>query len=420
MAQLNATDTVAIQLEAVSPELPLLVEMESVLDRRIQDNGKSEMVSTRNYRIPMQTGLPGAYGMVSLDGGDFPRGGEPTFDVGQVTPMASVVPLEFSELAKLTGSGGNVSTIDVVAKSISQCMEVLKLKRDKELQTDGTGKLATVAAAYAGAGANPITLATSPFGARLVDKGQKVGVFNGNALRNSCTILDIGNGLGGTQSITVDAVPGGTIAGDFIRVDGVANGAPVSFNGIANIISTSTAGNIFGIARANSYVVAQGVNAASSSFTLPMFRLAKNQILQKLGQEALKGLVVHTHTSQLAVYENLGFNIQTMPLQNGKGAAFDPFEAPTAMDKVEIIPNIHADNTRVDLLNLGVWGKVKWGKGTFWYEVEGMGRMFPIPAAAGGGWSSGIICFLLDTKQYYANNLVCQGGITGLLLPAGY
>jgi hypothetical protein len=421
MPQLAATDTVAIQLEAVSPELPLLAEKEAQLDSRIQDAGKAEMVSTRNFRIPMQVALPGAVAKVNLDGGDFPRGGKGKYDVGTVTPIAYCVPLEFTQLAKMTGSGGNVSTIDVVARNIAQCIDALKNNRDKFLQTDGTGKLATVKSDYAGAGANPITLSATPFGARLLAIGQKVQVFNGNALRNPCTITDIGNSLGGSQAITVDAVPAGTVAGDFIRVDGVENGGPLFLNGIPVFHSTSTAGNVLGIARTNSYVVAQGVNAASASLTQPMIRLAKNQIRQKLGDAAVKGLVFHTHPSQLDSYEQLGFTLQTIPLQGGNagGGTLDlMFSGQRKMDGHEVIENIHADQTRIDLLNFDVWGKVKWGDGTFWYEVEG-NRMWPIPAAAGGGWSSGVITFLVDCLQYYANNMVGLGSISSLAVPAG-
>lgn len=416
MAQLQSVDTVAVQLEAVAPELPLLVEKETKLDSRIQDAGKSQRVSTRNFRIPMQVALPGAVAKVNLDGGDFPRGGKSKYDVGQVTPLAYCVPLEFTKLADMTGSGGSVSTIDVVTRNIADCMAALRLNRDKFLQTDGTGKLATVTS-VAG---SVITLNSTPFGARLLAVGQKVQVFNGNALRGSCTITDISQGLGNTQTVTVDAVPGGTIGGDFIRVDGVENGAPIFLNGIPVFHSTSGAGSVLGISRANSYVVANGVNASSASITQPMIRLMKNQIRQRLGDDALKGLVMHTHPSQVAAWEELGFQIQTAPLNNGKAGDFDPmYTGRKTMDGHEIIENIHADQTRVDALNFKVWGKVTWNKGPFWYEVEGQ-RMWPIPAAgAGGGWSSGVITFLVDCIQYYANNMAGLGSITSLAVPAG-
>lgn len=415
MAQLASTDTVAVQLEMVDNELPLLVEKETVLDSRIQDAGKSERVSTRNYRIPMQVALPGAVAKVNLDGGDFPRGGKSKYDVGQVTPLAYCVPLEFTKLADLTGSGGNVSTIDVISRNIADCMAALRLNRDKFLQTDGTGKLATVTS-VAGL---VITLNATPFGARLLAVGQKVQVFNGTTLRGSCTITDISQGLGNTQTITVDAVPGGTIGNDFLRVDGAENGAPIFLNGIPVFHSTATTGSVLGISRTNSYVVANGVNAASASITQPMVRLMKNQIRQRLGEAALKGIEMHTHPSQLSSWEDIGYQMQTAPLNNGKAGDFDPmYQGKKTMDGHNVIENIHADQTRIDALNLKFWGKVKWGKGPFWYEVEGQ-RMWPIPAAAGGGWSSGVICFLVDCIQYYVNNMAALSSITSLTVPQG-
>jgi hypothetical protein len=418
MAQLQAADTVSIQLEAVSPELPLLAEKDSKLDSRIKDIG-SQMVSSRNYRIPMQVSLPGAYGLVSIDGGDFPRGGKPKFDVGTVTPLATCVPFEYTLESKVTGSGGNVSTVDVITRSLAQCMDALKNNRDKALQTDGTGKVATVTSVAA----LVITLNATPFGARLLAIGQTVQVFNANAVRGSCTITDIGQGLGNTQTITVDAVPGGTIGGDFIRVNGVATGTPIFLNGIPVFHSTSTAGSLLGIARSNSYVVANGVNASSASLTRPMIRLAENQVRQRLGDDAVQQLVVHTHPSQVQSYDEMGWDIQVQQLgADGKATGFDPLIPARTKGRTmaghELIENIHADQTRVDFLNFAVWGKVKWGKGTFWYDVEG-NKTFPIPAAAGGGWSSGVIAFLLDALQFYANNMASLTSITSLAVPAG-
>jgi hypothetical protein len=418
MSQLQATDTISIQLEAVSPELPLLAEKDSKLDGRIKDIG-SEMVSARNYRIPMQVALPGQYGLVNIDGGDFPRGGKPKFDVGQVTPLATCVPFEYTLLSKVTGQGGSVSAVDVITRSLAQCMDALKNNRDKALQTDGTGKLATVSS-VAG---SVITLNATPYGARLLAQGQTVQVFNGNTLRGSCTISDLGQALGGAQTITVDAVPGGTIGGDFIRVNGVANGAPIFLNGIPVFHSTSTTGSVLGISRSNSYVVAQGVNASSASLTRPMIRLAENQIRQALGDDAVQQLEVHTHPSQVQSYDEMGWDIQVQNLgPDGKPTGFDPMIPARSKGRTmaghPLIENIHADQTRVDFLNFAVWGKVKWGKGTFWYDIEGQ-KMWPIPAQAGGGWSSGVIAFLLDALQFYVNNLRALGTISSLAVPAG-
>jgi len=64
---------------------------------------------------------------------------------------------------------------------------------------------------YAGGGANPIVLASSPWGARLISQGQQLQVMsNTYTLRGTCYVNNVNNKLGSVQSITVDAVPAGT------------------------------------------------------------------------------------------------------------------------------------------------------------------------------------------------------------------
>src|SRR5437588_11745284 len=167
--------------------------------------------------------------------------------------------------------------------------------------------------------------APQPWVDRLLHLGQKVQVFTSNFItaRGSCTVTSIANTLGGTQSVTVDAVPAGTVAGDIIVVDGLATGNDPFINGIPVFHSTATTGTLMGLSRANSYVVANGVNASSSSITLPLLRLAQNQIVQALGADGLKGQIWHTHPSQLQAYEELGFQLQYVPLSDGKAKNFD-------------------------------------------------------------------------------------------------
>ncbi len=423
MATLTATDTVSLQLEGVSRTLPLLVEKEAKLDSRFKDMGRAERVSTRNYRITMQHALPGVVAKVNLDGGDLPRGGHSQYDVGTITPLSFCVPLEMSLLAKMTGQGQNISIEDVVSRNIADCISTLSRMRDIFLNTDGTGKLAVVDSVNG----NVITLrsasttTTGEFGAHLLGKQQTIQVFNGNALRNSCTILDKGDELGATQTITVDQVPAGTAAGDIIRVDGVENGAPVFVNGIPVFHSNATTGSSIGISRSNSYVVATSVNAAGAAITQPMLRLARNKTRNALGDEGMKGQFVHTHISQVDSWEQLGYPMMVIPMNDGKGPAnFDPtFSGKKTMDGMEILDSIHASNSRIDIVAPAVWGKVTWSDGPFWFDLEGQ-KVWPIPAAAGtGSLSTAFISFLIDTLQYFVDNAKACTSVTSLGVPPG-
>jgi hypothetical protein len=419
MSALTAVGAAATHMEKVQEAIPFLVEIEGTLDRMLQDNGRAERVSTRDYRIPMITQIPGAVAKINLDSPTigFPAGDATGTDVGKLTPLALCVPLQWTKLAELTGDK-TVAVTNMVDRTLADATKSLRRFRDIFLQTDGTGKLATVDAAYAGGGANPITLSKTPFGARLLARGQTVGVWNGNALRGTCTITKVSKNLGGTQAITVDAVPVGTVAGDFIRVDGVEDGAPIFISGIPVFHNTSGTGTTLGIDRSNEYVVANGVDMNSALISQVALRLSLNQIVQRLGEEAVQGLFFHTHPSQVAAYEQLGFPLQTIPLSGGKADGMDLlFRGKKEIDGHAIVPNIHAAQDRWDLMQSKVWGKVKWGNPPFWYRAMDGERIFPI-YAANGSPTAGVRAFLVDAYQNFVDNAAGIGVISGCAVPS--
>src|SRR5437660_1216306 len=138
-------------------------------------------------------------------------------------------------------------------------------------------------------------------GAHLLKEQQIVQIMSpAYVLRGTAQIQQVFKGLGQTQQVQVDAVPGGVVAGDLVIVAGAAQGAPQFVNGIPVFVSTSTVGNLYGISRALPYAVANGVNLSNNSqVTKPVFRIAQNQIIQRLGVSKLKTQIWHTHPSHL-------------------------------------------------------------------------------------------------------------------------
>jgi len=313
-----------------------------------------------------------------------------------------------------------VATVNPVSKTIADAAIYVQRMRDIFLQTAGDGKLAAVDATYIG-GNNPIVLQSQPFGARLLHQGQKVQVFSSNFVTNrgSCTITSIANTLGAAQSITVDGVPAATVAGDIIVVDGLSAGNDPFINGIPVFHSTATSGTVMGLSRSLSYVVANGVNAANASITLPVLRLAQNQIVQALGADGLKGQLWHTHPSQLQAYEELGFQLQYIPLADGKAKNFDGLFQKMTIDGREIISNLHADQTRWDLVNVKSWGKVKWGNPPFWFKNRGGQTIFQQYDFNTGNPQAIEKSYLVDAIQFYVDNPKSLGSVTSCKVPAG-
>ena len=98
MAQMQNTQTIALQLEKVRDKVPLLYERDDGLLSMIQQRGDVEKVSSRNMRIPLQVNPGGKGGSYNADGGDLGRGSGTSYDVAQVSPIFFRFAVEISKL----------------------------------------------------------------------------------------------------------------------------------------------------------------------------------------------------------------------------------------------------------------------------------------------------------------------------------
>ena len=419
-----ASTTQELQLEALNDVIKLLIEKEAKLDNRISERGSITPVSLRSFRVRFQTAFPGNVAMFNLDGGILPAGNFAQWVQGTVTPLAYVIPVEYSRLVDIVGEGGpKVVSENPVTKTLADVAVQMAKNRDQFLQQAGDGKIAQVDVSYAGGGANPIVLANSPWGARLISQGQQVQVMSGDGnytLRGSCYVTNVNNKLGGVQSITVDSVPAGTVVGDFIMVAGVAATTPVFLYGIPYFHNTSTTGTYLGIARTQSYVVANGVAAGGAPLSLPILRAALSRVEQSLGTDALKSQVWHAHPSQIQAYEEMGFAKQEILMSNGKMPGFDGVTADVGQFTIagrEIVRNIHADNTRIDFMDFGSWLKVVWGKAPFWFKNRSGQWVFQIYDPASGNPTANEGCYYVDARQYAVDNPQAISSVTGFKVP---
>lgn len=423
MAGLSAAGSINTQLEAVQDNIPFLVESDNTLDKYIQDNGRAKRVSTKAFRVVMETAMPGNVAKVDLDSSTvaFPAGGSSEWMQGTISPMAYCVPLEWSKLAELAAQG-ETAVVNTVSHQLGRATERLKQFRDQALQTDGTGKLAVVTAVDA---ANKLlTLNNVPFGARLINKNQVVAIFNGNVKRGESTVIAVNHQLGATQTIKISAADwiAATAVGDFIRVSGTEDGGPIFLNGIPVFHQTAKVGTTMNIDRSldvNNFIVANGVDAAGGQVTQPLMKIPFNQIKQELGDQGLKSLLVHTHPAQVSAYEELGWVLQTYPLNNGKSGDLDLFfTGKKTIEGRPIVENIHAAVDRWDYMNVQAWGKVKYGNPPFWFTQEGR-RVFEI-YGANGSPTAGARSFLIDSVQYYCDNTKSISSVTNCKVPTGY
>jgi len=184
--------------------------------------------------------------------------------------------------------------------------------------------------------------------------------------------------------------------------------------------NTSTTGTYLGINRTQNYVVANGVAAGGAPISLPMLRAALNRVKQSLGAGALKSQVWHTHPSQSQAYEEMGFAKQEILMSSGKMPGFDGLTPGTPSLTIagrEILENIHADQTRIDLMAFGSWGKVVWGKSPFWFKNRAGQWVFQIYDPSTGNPTANEGCYYLDMRQYFVDNPQEISSVTGLKVP---
>lgn len=414
MALENA-QVVALQLEKVRPKLPVLYERDDTFFSLIQKRDV-ERVSTRTARIPLQVQPGGSFGYASFDGGDLGRGSGTAYDVAQITPVGIRMAVEITKLVEYATDARDKAIENAAKRNVADAMKQFRHDLDASLQTAGNGVFGEVSSVNTGT--NTLTLADAPFGARLLRENQNIQVYDPTLTTNrgSCLITSVFKGLGQTQNIVVSAIPAGTSANDVLVVDGVSGAQPTFIYGIPYHHNTSTSGSWMGISRSNPYAVANGVNANNAALTLPPIRLAFNQIRQAIGIDSLGNLLWHGHPAQVAAYEELGFVISEIE----KGGANQDLELlfkNKTMGGVRIKENVHADTTRLDLINLETWGRVEWLPIDF-YEIGGA-TVFPVYGASGGVAAS-YLFYLVTGVQFFVDNPRAVSSITSLALPAGY
>src|ERR1700679_2482304 len=128
----QAATTQQLQLEALNKTIKLLLEKDDTLDNRISERGDITPVSLRSFRVRFQTGFPGNVALLNLDGGVLPSGGFDTWDQGTVTPLATVIPVEYSRLSDIIGEGGpKVISENPVTKTLADVAVQMRKNRDQ-------------------------------------------------------------------------------------------------------------------------------------------------------------------------------------------------------------------------------------------------------------------------------------------------
>jgi hypothetical protein len=431
---MDSTQLASLEIEGVQKQFPELLKFSTRLVSRLGKNIRTVQVGTKSYRLPMQYGRPADMRVGSLDNGVYPLGDASKWTNGTITPFVLFFGTNWTKLVELVGVAKDAVAIkNVVSKNMADLADQVKSGTNKLLHTNGKGTLAVVDTGGVDTSNNIITVSTNGFGARLLEAGMEVEIADpsSNLKRDHTYNIDyVQNVIGSTQKFHYtgsDATS--AAAADLIRVPGVVDGAPICTYGLPYFINNSTSGTLLGITKSTApYVVSNALDAGGGQLNQPIVEALINIIQGRIGSgenNPMAGGFFHWHRSQKSSYSELGWQLQTIPMPSGQapneldlffggGNGTDTYKLcgyPTHLDD-------HADNTSLYFIQPDGWGKVQYGDGPFWADPIPGSKIYPIYDPSTGRPTSAFGATMVVTEQYYCDNVISQGVLSNLGLPA--
>lgn len=401
MAQLQNTQTLALQLERVRDKLELLYERTDTLWGMIKEETDVDPVSTRNMRIPVQALAGGIPSQVNPDGGDFGRGSGTTFDFGQISPVYISIAVEVSKLAEIATNGGEKAIESIAKVEPANAMKQLNKVMDNLLNTDGSGTL------------DSLVTATSAI---------QWTVNNANQFMDNM-LIDVWSALGGVKRGTVQVLsvdPNSNIlylsgaglasgvAGDLLLLSGSPGVAGGSLLGILYYQTQSNSGNWLQLPRASypGKLRTPYVNGNSAALTQQTFRRMLNQLAFALGDDVAEQqkLIWYMNLDMAAAWENVGLAVsQVIHNQLGGSSSEDMIKKamPQTAAGRKIVKSVHAKPGRVDGLCLSHWGRCE-NQPIDYLEYGGQ-TVFPIYGGSGGVTGASIFYYWTGVNVFNAN-----------------
>lgn len=414
------TQVVGAELERVLPKVPTLFDRDSKFYAKIEKR-PVEVISARDMRIPLEIRPGGKFGHYNPDGGDMGRGDMPTYDKAIVNSVHLRHAVEFTTKTMWSTDNNRKAVINAFRRNLASAMKEFRRNVDSLCMTDGTGVLGTITTVVNAAGTDTYTMTTDGFGARLVRFGMNINVYSSDLLTNrtsggevAVTFHDLAN-----KTIKVPQVVG-AIAGDLVVSSGLTATPPVSILGVKYHHSNASTGTWLGFDRATTPEIrANRVNGNTSALTLPLPRLAINKIGDRVGEEYHKRCMACMHPAQQQAYEELGFNVIRIDKAAREEGLDLYFNDNMRMAGAPLFTSYSWDRTRIDLVDLDVWGRAELHPAGFYQNPDNNQRVWEIRGTSGGIATSWIF-YIVASFNLFMSNPAAASYIDALAVPAGY
>lgn len=417
MAAVSESQVVALELERVLPKIQTLFERDDKFFTTIKKKDV-EKISNRQMRIPLEIRPGGAFQYFNADGGDLGRGGGPTFDKAVLNSVFASENIEYTKLTQWSTDSDRKAIVNAVRRLTATALDELRRQLDAQLMQAGNGVVGEIGTVTVNTGFDTYLLNQDGFGARLVRYGQTIQVFDATlaTLKGSGQITkwDVANK-------TIDVTPNiaGAAATDLLVVNGISS--PTSLPAIYGVPyhhSNASTGTWLGFSRsATPEIRSNGVNALNNPLSLPLPRLAMNQIGNRVGIDNTFKPRAWMHPAQIQAYEQLGQLVILIDKQPKEQALNMYFGDNMQMAGANVAASFNWNPKRIDFVVEEVWGRGEILPIGF-YKTDGR-SIFEIRGPSGGVATAEIFYMVIGT-QFFVNNPAATAYIYDLAVPSGY
>jgi len=417
MAAMNDASVVALELERVIPKVRTLFERDDKFYSTIKKRDV-EKVSNRQMRIPLELRPGGSFQYFNPDGGDLGRGGGPSFDKALVSCVFMSENIEYTKLAQWGTDDSRKAVINGVRRLTATALDEMRRQLDSQLMQSGNGVIGTITVVSTLAGVDTYTCTTDGFGVRLMRYGQTVLVYNAalSTLRGQGTVTgyDVEN-----KQVQVTPAVAGSVTTDVLVVAGLS-AAPATLPALYGVPyhhSNASTGTWLGFSRVSTPEIrASRVNAALAALTLPLPRLARYKIGNRIGADEVKEPDAWTHPAQKQAYEEIGQLVSVIN-KSSKSEKLDLYFDVMQMAGSTVKVSYNWNPSRIDFVDESVWGRAEILPIGF-YTSDGR-KIFELRGASGGVATADIF-YMVVGMQTFVNNPAACSYIDNLAVPTGY
>lgn len=426
---LTGAGLLGAMLEKVDPQLYKLFENSKLFYFQLQKKSRTEEVSMRPYRIPIQFTPTGLFSGYDPDGGDLGVGNGPIIDHAELTPIYHRQAARFTQKSLYTTDSSQKAVVKANQLVIDDALKTMQMALDQTAQGPGNGQLGVISSV-----AGSVATMVIPNGANGVYDGEQVNVISADmsTLRNPggpLTIQVHDEVESNTITFSTDISGLGILQGDLIVDPFITPANPFGLFGVKYHQNNATTGTWQNLDRsAYPYNLRTSrVNGGGGALQHLMCMQIVAKIKKSIGIENFQkgAYACYTNTDQEIAYKQLAINVQVVNRQTPQGMATGATDViPNGGFEIEGIKplggdvSIRADQSRIDFFDMKRWLRVVSKELSFYKNMDGQ-MVFQQYADSGGIAAAWL--FYYDIGHQIGNTCPLAGGyIDNLAVPQLY